>query len=72
MGERIPGWTNPELHSGKGIPETKRRGLLLLDEIRKTSLSAVLCANIGLTQIQRDAFRLPEAKLVHKFNYPLA
>ncbi|KAL3855002.1 hypothetical protein ACJMK2_014234 [Sinanodonta woodiana] len=30
-----------------------------LNEIRKTSLSAVLCANLGLTQIQIDAFKLP-------------
>ncbi|KAL3854996.1 hypothetical protein ACJMK2_014228 [Sinanodonta woodiana] len=30
-----------------------------LNEIRKTSLSAVLCANLGLAQIQIDAFKLP-------------
>ncbi|KAK3577824.1 hypothetical protein CHS0354_028879, partial [Potamilus streckersoni] len=30
-----------------------------LNEIRKTSLSAVLCANLGLKQIQIDAFKVP-------------
>ncbi|KAK3577819.1 hypothetical protein CHS0354_028874 [Potamilus streckersoni] len=40
-------------------PEPQGFSIAQLNEIRKTSLSAVLCANLDLTRIQSDAFRLP-------------